>query len=62
MKTVYCPVKDAQVNGDDCLIICDVADRMIKPSVLPEGIKWDEMQREKCLKCSYHADLGYDEK
>lgn len=57
MKTVYCPVKDAQVNGDDCLIICDVADHMIKPSVLPDGIKWDDRQREKCLKCPYHADL-----
>ena len=57
MKTVYCPVKDAQVNGDDCLIICDVADHMIKPSVLPDGIKWDDRQREKCLKCPYHAGL-----
>lgn len=61
MKTVYCPVKDAQVDGDDCLIICDVADHMIKPSVLPDSVKWNEEQREKCLKCPYHADLDGSE-
>lgn len=49
------------MNGDDCLIICDVADHMIKPSVLPEGIVWNEEQRERCLKCPYHADLENSE-
>ena len=56
MKTVYCPVADKDIDGVDCIIICDVADRMIKPSVLPEGVKWDEDQREKCLACQYHYD------
>ena len=53
MKTVHCPVKGDEINGTDCLIVCDVADRMVKP----EGIKWDEEQRQKCLACKYHADI-----
>lgn len=57
MKTVYCPVKDDQINGTDCLIICDIADRIIKSTLIPEGIKWDEQQRKKCLSCKYHADI-----
>ena len=58
MKTVYCPVMDAQIDGGACIVICDVADRMLKPSVLPENIMWNEEQRQKCLNCPYHADLG----
>lgn len=61
MKTVYCPVKTTQVNGTDCMVICDVADRLLNPSVLPNGITWSEEQRERCLKCSYHADLESSE-
>lgn len=57
MKTVYCPVKDGQINGDDCLLICDVADRVIKPKALPSGVEWNEHQRGKCQKCKYHADI-----
>ena len=56
MKTVPCPVKGDEINGDDCLIVCDVADRLLKPTVLPEGIEWSEEQRQKCLQCKYHAD------
>lgn len=64
MKTVYCPVKQAQVDGGDCLIICDVTDHMIKPCVLyndgilPISVKWDENQRQKCLNCKYHYDIA----
>ena len=57
MKTVYCPVKGDQIDGGDCLIVCDVADRLIKPSVLPEGIEWNEEQRATCQACQYHADI-----
>ena len=56
-KTVYCPVKQEQINGIDCLVICDVADRMFKPSVLPEGVRWNEEQRQLCKQCKYHSDL-----
>ena len=54
---VYCPVKEGQIDGGDCLIVCDVADRCIKPTVLPTDIKWNEEQREKCINCQYHNDI-----
>ena len=56
-KTVFCPIKGDQIEGDECLIICDVADRYIKPSVLPKEISWNEKQRDKCLNCRWHYDL-----
>ena len=56
MKTVYCPVTDARIDGGDCIIICDVADKLIRPSVLPEGVVWNEEQRQKCLACQYRED------
>ncbi len=58
MTTVYCPVKDGQIDGGDCLVVCDIADRLIKASAAPEGIQWSEEQRQKCLRCQYHADLS----
>lgn len=48
MNTVFCPVMEKEIDGTNCLIICDVADKFIKPTVLPEGIKWSEEQRAKC--------------
>ena len=57
-KTVYCPVKQGQINGTDCLVICEVAERMLKSSVIPEEIPWNEEQRLICKQCKYH----YDEK
>ena len=47
MDKVYCPVADKDIDGGDCIIICDVADKMIKPTVLPEGVIWNGEQREK---------------
>ena len=58
MKTVYCPLKKNQIDGTDCLLTCDVADHMAKPTVLPKEIgTWNEEKRQTCLKCKYHADL-----
>ena len=57
MDKVYCPVKKDNIDGGECIVICDVADRMIKPTVLPEGIDWNEEQREMCLKCVFHDDI-----
>lgn len=56
-NTVFCPVMNGQVDGTTCLEIVLVADREAKPAILPEGIKWDEEQRQKCLACKYHADI-----
>lgn len=57
MKTVFCPVKGDQINGADCLVICDIADGLIKPRVLPCDILWDEQQQAKCKQCKYHDDI-----
>ncbi len=57
MKTVYCPVKDDDINGADCYIVCDVADGYVKSILLPEGIKWNEEQRKRCKSCKYHNDI-----
>ena len=54
IEKVYCPVADKDIDSGDCIIICDVADKMIKPTVLPEGVQWDENQRKKCLNCEWH--------
>ena len=56
-KTVYCPVKQGQINGIDCLVICDVSDRMIKPPLLPDSIHWNEDRRELCKRCKYHIEV-----
>lgn len=57
MDKVYCPVKQDNIDGGECLVICDVADRMIKPTVLPEGIDWNEEKQKLCLECKFHDDI-----
>lgn len=57
MKTVYCPVKNDEINGADCYIICNVVDGYVKPTLLPDGIVWNEEQREKCKGCQYYDDI-----
>ena len=57
MKTVYCPIKRDQINGIDCLVTCDVVDHLLKPTVIPEGIVWEENIREICKACKYHDDI-----
>ena len=58
METVFCPLKQGQIDGTDCLVTCDVADHILKPTVLPpEIVNWNEEKREICKKCKWHADL-----
>ena len=57
MNTVFCPVRNEQVDGTTCLEICIVADREAKPTILPEGTEWNEEQRQKCLNCKWHSDI-----
>lgn len=71
MNTVFCPVKNAQINGTDCYLMCDVADNVVNArvlydgapndSILPLSIKWNEEQRQKCQSCKWHADVGDEE-
>ena len=59
MKTVYCPIKDGQIDGYDCYLLCAIADREVSSRVLPDGVdKWNEEQRQKCLNCKYHFGTG----
>lgn len=60
MKTVYCPVKGAQITGADCIVICDISENLLKPSVIPAGIVWNDEQCKKCLRCQYHDGLDED--
>lgn len=54
-EKVLCPVAEYPIDGGDCVIICDVADRILKPAVLPEDIKWSEEKRKICKDCKYHS-------
>lgn len=56
MTTVYCPVKDDQIDSGDCIVISDVAHRMLKASALPVGITWSEEQRQRCFHCEWNYD------
>ena len=56
-KTVYCPIKGDQITGIDCLVVCDVVDRLLKPTVIPKDIVWKEEMREICKACKYHDDI-----
>ncbi len=57
MKTVYCPVKGDHINGTDCITVCDIADGLINPSCLPDGIEWNDSQIKTCKACKYHDDI-----
>lgn len=62
MKTVYCPIKNGQINGDDCYLLCAIADGEISSRVLPDGVDdWNEEQCQKCLNCEFHYPLEDDE-
>jgi hypothetical protein len=59
MKTVYCPIKRNQINGDDCYLLCAIADLDVTSDILPDGVEyWNEAQRQKCLQCKYHEVLN----
>lgn len=53
IRKVYCPIYNREINGTECIVLCDVSDKMIKPDVLPDEITWKE-DRETCKQCKYH--------
>ena len=58
MNTVYCPVKGDQIDGDDCYLLCAIADKEVSSRILPDGVKeWNDAQRKKCLNCKYHFPI-----
>lgn len=61
MNTVFCSVLDRQVDGTTCFEIVLVADGEINKRILPDGLEWNEEQRQKCLNCKWHEDLDQEE-
>ena len=58
MKTVFCPIKNDQIDGGDCYWLCAIANDEITDDILPDGISyWNEEQQKKCLNCKYHKVL-----
>ena len=54
-KTVYCPVLDRQVNGDECYNITMTSEGMGCKEILPEDL--DELTNEMkkiCFACEWH--------
>lgn len=57
IETVFCPICQRQVNGDDCFDISMVAEETTPIRFLPKYIKPEEFTDEKmdiCIKCKYH--------
>lgn len=57
---VYCPVMEDRVDGTVCLEICEVADHNISERIFEDFSHppvWNAGQREKCLRCKWHADV-----
>jgi hypothetical protein len=57
VRKAMCPIKNEEISGDECLLICDVVDGFIKLSALPENMAWDEDKSKICKGCPYHFDV-----
>ena len=58
-KTVFCPICQRQVTGDECFYISMVAEGTTPDRFLPEDLKpeeFDDKKKETCIKCKYHPE------
>lgn len=58
-KTVFCPICQRQVTGDECFDISMVAEGTTPDRFLPEDLKseeFDDKKKETCIKCKYHPE------
>lgn len=56
-KTAFCPSVGRNVTSTECVVICDVTDRLLKPRVLDDfepPIQWNDERAEKCRLCEWH--------
>ena len=54
-ETVYCPILDRQVNGDECYNITMTVDGGGSKVILPEDIdELTEEMKKTCLECEWH--------
>lgn len=58
-KTVFCPVLQRQVDGDECFDLSMVAEGTTPDRFLPNGLNpedFTDKKKEACLKCKYHPE------
>lgn len=56
-NTIICPALGRNVTSAECVVICDVAARLLKPRVLDElepPIQWNDERANKCRLCEWH--------
>lgn len=57
-KTVFCPLCEREVTGDECFDISMVAEGMTPDRFLPADVKPEQVKTNEitCLKCKYHPE------
>lgn len=50
----HCDLIDSEINGNDCIIVCDVTDDMLKENVIDGKFTVKKDYKEICKKCKYH--------
>jgi hypothetical protein len=55
-ETVYCPISERQVTGDECYDVAMVAEGFTPERFLPEDVKPERVKKMNliCLSCKYH--------
>ncbi len=51
---IICPLINKEISDDDCYDVCLVANKMLKPSAIPEMFTQKEDFREVCKNCKNH--------
>lgn len=57
-KTVFCPLCNREVTGDECFDIATVAEGTTPGRFLPDGITFEQVKANEntCLNCEYHPE------
>lgn len=50
----HCDLIDSDISGSDCIIVCDVADDMLKETAIDSKFKVKEDFKEICKNCKFH--------
>lgn len=57
-KTVFCPLCEREVTGDECFDISMVAEGTTPVRFLPADVKPEQVKSHEitCMKCKYHPE------
>lgn len=57
-NTVFCPLCQREVTGDECFDISMIAEGSTPDRFLPDDIKPEQVKSsvDTCLKCEYHPE------